>query len=66
VKSPNAAPLSLHMRMKNWVARECTLWKSRKNGWNVVDVESIDEDVNYLPADITGQHTAWCKNGPML
>ena len=48
VKSPAAAPLSLHMRMKNWVARQCTLQKSKKNGWNVVDVESMVEDINYF------------------
>jgi hypothetical protein len=52
--------------MKKWVASECTLWNSKKNRWNVVDVESINGKVNYLRANITGQHTAWCKNGPML
>jgi hypothetical protein len=42
MKSPDAAPLSAHIRMKNCVASECTLWKSRKNGWNVVEVESVE------------------------
>ena len=39
-KSSVDAPLSFHIRRKKCSAKECTLGKLRKNGWNVVDVES--------------------------